>query len=409
LGGTRLLALFCVAEVGVMAGFATFPALLPTFFAEWQLSNTDAGWINGIFFGAYLLAVPVLVTLTDRVDPRRIYLVAAVFTALSSLGFAFFAEGFWTALALRALAGIGLAGTYMPGLKALTDHMEDRLQSRAVAFYTSHFSIGTSLSFVLAGEVSDWLDWHWAFGLAALGPMIAFVLVYLWAPRSESHHIAHSGGFLLDFRPVLRNRPAMAYILAYCAHNWELFALRSWIVVFLVFSQSQQAEGALGVAWSATWLVAAMNLLGLPASVLGNEAARRFGRRRVVCVIMLISAGVACVLGFSASLPFLLVLLLCVVYGVTVPGESASLTAGAVAVAGPGQRGATMAMHSSIGFAGAFAGPLAFGVILDVAGGGESLPAWGLAFASSGLAVALGPLAILWLIRGKPTAGAPPT
>jgi MFS family permease len=173
LGGTRLLALFCVAEVGVMAGFATFPALLPTFFAEWQLSNTDAGWINGIFFGAYLLAVPVLVTLTDRVDPRRIYLVAAVFTALSSLGFAFFAEGFWTALALRALAGIGLAGTYMPGLKALTDHMEDRLQSRAVAFYTSHFSIGTSLSFVLAGEVSDWLDWHWAFGLAALGPMIA--------------------------------------------------------------------------------------------------------------------------------------------------------------------------------------------------------------------------------------------
>jgi MFS family permease len=152
-----------------------------------------------------------------------------------------------------------------------------------------------------------------------------------------------------------------------------------------------------------------MNLLGLPASVLGNEAARRFGRRRVVCVIMLISAGVACVLGFSASLPFLLVLLLCVVYGVTVPGESASLTAGAVAVAGPGQRGATMAMHSSIGFAGAFAGPLAFGVILDVAGGGESLLAWGLAFASSGLAVALGPLAILWLIRGKPTAGAPPT
>ena len=359
--------------------------------------------------GAYLLAVPVLVTLTDRMDPRRIYLVAAVFTALSSLGFAFFAEGFWTALGLRALAGIGLAGTYMPGLKALTDHMDDRLQSRAVAFYTSHFSIGTSLSFVLAGEVAGWLDWRWAFGLAVLGPLIAFVLVYLWAPRSESHHIAHSGGFLLDFRPVFRNRPAMAYILAYCAHNWELFALRSWIVVFLVFSQSQQAAGALGVGWSVTWLVAAMNLLGLPASVLGNEAARRFGRRRVVSVIMLVSAGVACGLGFSASLPFLLVLLLCVVYGVTVPGESASLTAGAVSVAGPGQRGATMAMHSFIGFAGAFAGPLAFGMILDAAGGGGSLLAWGLAFASSGLAVALGPLAILWLIRGKSTAGGPAT
>ena len=104
-----------------------------------------------------------------------------------------------------------------------------------------------------------------------------------------------------------------------------------------------------------------------------------------------------------------LVLLLCVVYGVTVPGESASLTAGAVSVAGPGQRGATMAMHSFIGFAGAFAGPLAFGMILDAAGGGGSLLAWGLAFGSSGLAVALGPLAILWLIRAKQSAGGPST
>ncbi len=150
-----------------------------------------------------------------------------------------------------------------------------------------------------------------------------------------------------------------------------------------------------------TWLAAAMNLLGLPSSVLGNEASRRFGRRRVVSVIMLTSALVACLLGFSAPLPFLLVLLLCVVYGITVPAESASITAGAVAAAAPGQRGATMAMHSFIGFSGAFAGPLAFGVILDLGGGGKSLLAWGLAFASSGLVVALGPLFLARLTRGQ--------
>jgi hypothetical protein len=48
-------------------------------------------------------------------------------------------------------------------------------------------------------------------------------------------------------------------------------------------------------------------------------------------------------------------------------------------------------------------------MILDGAGGGESLLAWGLAFASSGLAVALGPLAIFWLIRAKRSASGPST
>jgi MFS family permease len=118
MNGPRLIVLLCVAEVLSMTGFGTFPALQPTFFDEWGLSNTEAGWINGIYFGAYMLAVPVLVALTDRVDPRRIYAFAAVLTIAASLSFGLLAEGFWSATALRALAGLGLAGTYMPGLKA---------------------------------------------------------------------------------------------------------------------------------------------------------------------------------------------------------------------------------------------------------------------------------------------------
>lgn len=52
----------------------------------------------------------------------------------------------WGATLFRTLAGVGLAGTYMPGLKALADHMPERHESPAVAFYTVHFAIGISLS-----------------------------------------------------------------------------------------------------------------------------------------------------------------------------------------------------------------------------------------------------------------------
>jgi MFS family permease len=398
--GVRLIVLFCFVQVAGMAGFASFPALLPGFFDVWGLTSTQAGWINGIYFGAYMISVLPLLSLTDRLDPKRIYLLGALLTALSSLAFAFLAEGFWGALVFRALAGIGLAGTYMTGLKALTDRLPGQLSTRAVAFYTATFSIGAALSFLLAGPLDAALGWRWAFGLTAMGPLAAFLLVLFLVPGSAVPERPDTA--LLDFRPVLKNRRAMGYVIAYSAHNWELFALRTWLVAFLAYSQSLQPADAPGGTWSTTTLAALITLLGLPASVLGNEASHRFGRRRVVIAIMSLSALIAAFIGFGGGLPFVLLVGLCFLYGITVTADSSSITAGAVANAKPNQRGATMAVHSFIGFAGAFTGPVAFGVVLDLAGGGKSLLAWGLAFASAGLAVAVGPL-VLTLIgqRGE--------
>lgn len=410
--GVRLIVLMCAAEGLAVLGFSTFPALQPTLLAEWAMSNTEAGWVNGIYFAAYMVAVPVLVSLTDRVDPRRIYAVGAVVTVLSSLGFAFLAEGFWGALLFRGLGGMGLAGTYMPGLKALTDHIDERLRSRAVAFYTASLSIGFSLSFLLSGEIEALLGWRWAFALMGLGAGLALPAVIFLVPPSEPHHIARPETALLDFRPVVRNRQAFAYVLAYSAHNWELFVFRSWIVTFFVFSQGLQDEGALGLGWSVTALAALIGVLGLPASVLGNEAAQRFGRRRTVIAITLTSAAIGLGLGFMAALPFIVVVAVSIVYSFTVSGDSSAVTAGTVETALPGQRGATMAVHSFIGFAGAFVGPLVFGVVLDLAGGRDSLLAWGLAFASSGLAIALSPLVLATLgrraARSEGATSAPP-
>src|SRR3546814_14054346 len=88
-------------------------------------------------------------------------------------------------------------------------------------------------------------------------------------------------------------------MLAYMVHNAELFAFRSWVVVFLVFSQAQQAEGAFGIAWRATIIATAINLIGMPASFLTNELAHKLGRPPVLLVVMTASAAMAVVLGRS--------------------------------------------------------------------------------------------------------------
>lgn len=397
MSAVRLIATMCVAEVLSMLGFFAFPALLPTFIGDWQLSNTDAGWINATFFAGYLVAVPVLVSLTDRIDPKRIYLLCMAITAASIAAFPLLAQGVWSAMGLRALGGIGLAGTYMPGLKALSDLIEGPAQTRAVSFYTSSFGIGSALSFYLAGRIGAAQGWQTAFAVLAAGPVLAIALVWLLLPAHTPPRPERPSGSLQDFVATLRNRRAMGYTLAYMVHNFELFGLRSWLVVFLTFSLTLQVPGGTHIA-PAT-LTALVTLLALPSSVSGNEAAVRWGRRRVVGIIMTLSALIACAFGFLPGLPYPALAAVCMVYGVFVMADSSAITAGAVAEALPGLRGTTMAVHSCVGFLGSFLGPLVFGVVLDQAGGRALVQSWGLAFATMGAAVVLGPVFVMILVR----------
>ena len=378
--GPALAIAMCAAEVLGMLGFSTFPALIPAFEAEWGLSKTDSGWISGLYFAGYVAIVPVLTSLTDHIDPKRVILVSLVVGAAGSLGFALWADGFWTAVLFRCLQGAGLAGTYMPGLKALSDQTEGSAhQSRYVAFYTSAFGIGAALSYIAAGEITALADWRWAFAASAIGAAAAFGIIVVALAPSRPVAAAHAAHFL-DFRPVLRNRTAMRYILGYAGHNWELFAMRSWMVAFLVFAQGGAGDTETRIA---TVIAALATLLGVPASIVGNEFAVRMGRRRWILMITGASMAMSVVIGYTAGISWGLAVALSLIYGVLATGDSAALTAGTVGAAEPGQRGATLAMHSFIGFMGGIVGPPAFGAVLDAVGR-DSVAGWGVAFLAVG-------------------------
>src|SRR5260221_3531608 len=84
----------------------TFAATMPQIAAEWGLSAGEAGWIGGIYFAGYAVAVPFLASATDRIDGRWLYAGCAALGAAASFAFAFGAEGFPTALVLRFIGGV---------------------------------------------------------------------------------------------------------------------------------------------------------------------------------------------------------------------------------------------------------------------------------------------------------------
>ncbi|KLN59972.1 hypothetical protein WH96_14775 [Kiloniella spongiae] len=398
---TLLIAVMCLSQVLGMLDNATFSALITLFQQKWQLNNTEIGWISGIYYGGYAAAVPLLVAFTDREDARRIYLYSMALGGLAALGFAFLAGGFWGAMFFRLFAGISLAGTYMVGLKLLTDLIHGKKeQSRAVAYYTAHFAIGTGVSVFVAGEVWELLGWQWSFIVASIGSFFAWLVVLLFVSKGlkPEEHIPFRE--IVNFKPVITNRPALGYILAYAAHLWELFALRAWLVAFLVFSLSLQPAGSFD--WSPTQIASWVFLLGLPASVIGNEFSVRFGRRKLLTVVMGASALIGFGIGFSASLPFVVVIAVFTIYGISATADSSSLTSGVVANSDPKRKGATMALQSLAGFAAGSLSPIVFGAVLDLFGGSESTLAWAAAFSTMGIGVLLGPLIIHKFGRLKP-------
>ena len=139
----------------------------------------------------------------------------------------------------------------------------------------------------------------------------------------------------------------MGFVLGYGAHCFELYGIRTWIVAFWTFVAAKSSGASL-----LTPIVVSVvfTLLAMPASILGNECALRFGRHRAISAVMFASAAVALLIGFFADQSPWLLLPLILIYAITVPADSGALTSGMSMSADPSHRGATMAVHSTVGF-----------------------------------------------------------
>ena len=390
LTGRSLVAAMCIGQLGNLLPHVTVPAIMAqSLMPLWGLSATEAGVMASALAFGYMLAVPVLTTLTDRIDARLVLAGGSALSGLATVAFGVFATGLLSASLIWAFAGIGFAGAYMPGLKALTDRLPPGNTSRSVTLYTASFSVGVGLSFLVAQLVEQSFDWRAAFYVTGVGPFVMVAVCIALAPCKPSP--AH--GHLLDFAPVLRNRAALGYILGYGAHCFELYGMRTWIVAFWTFVMVQNGGmapiGAVAVSVIVT-------LLSLPASILGNEAALRYGRHRAISIVMISSAAVALIIGLSASASPSVLLPLVLLYGLTVPGDSGALTSGTSASATPAHRGATLGLHSTVGFGLSALGAWGAGIALDAAGGPTKASAWLAMFALLAVAILLGPLALMW-------------
>ena len=378
--------LMLAAQTCALLGFACYAVVLTTLQEEWHLSNLESGLIASAFFFGYMLAVPLATALTDRVDARKVYLIGGLSATLGLLGMAFFAFNFWTALIFMAINGAGLAGTYMPGLKILSDRIQTGELTRHIAFYTAFFGIGTGFSYLCSGWILSAFGWHYVFSIIALGPFSAFLIVLLFIPPLQHEkwkgpiNIRVHDIFPVDkWKLVLQDKNASGFIFGYTAHSLELFASRSWLVAFFAFCTVVTGETFF---LAATTLAGIINFFGVPSSILGNEIALRIGRQKWVCIVMVTSAALGIALACSTGQSWWLIFALAVGHAIFIMADSSTLTAGLVISAQENIKGAAMGLHSLMGFGGGLLGPAIFGFMLDLFGSRTSQSSWIWAYVS---------------------------
>jgi MFS family permease len=402
-GNTRWLVLMCICQLFIMLVFINYSAVLPLLRSEWGMSNTQAGMIFSVYQFGYIVSGVILSTLTDRMNTRFIFISAAFWSAAANLLFALYAHDFTSAMILRALTGIGMGGTYMPGLKLVAERFDPSTRGRAIGIYVGSLVLGASLSLAVTGWLTGIAGWRTAFICCTVSVCIgALISCFLFRGYRPLVRVRTEAGFSGE---VARNRPALLMILGYGAHMWEMYGMRSWLAPFMTSALIGWGIEIGRATGFASAVAAVMVGIGAFSSAITGTLSDRLGRTATISMVMAASALFSFGFGWLINTNLWLTLAIGLAYGYLVVAESPVFSTGLTELVVPGYLGAAMGLQSLIGYSMGMISPTVFGWALDTFKGWQPFPGingeWGIAFSCLGLGALAGPV-IMWMLRRSP-------
>ncbi len=397
------LLLLCISQLFIMLVFINYSAILPLLKVEWGMNNTQAGIIFSVYQLGYIASGVLLSALSDRISIRNIFIASALWSGLANLLFGLFAHDFTSGLVLRGLTGIGMGGTYMPGLKLVAERFESHQRGRGIGIYVGALVLGASLSLLVPGIIAARWGWRTAMLACSAGVFVGITIALAVFRGYRPAPVRHSPrGFSGE---ILTNRPALLIILGYASHMWEMYGMRSWLAPFFTAALTGWGVAAGKATATAAAIAAALIGIGAFSTAITGSLSDRFGRTVTITLVMLASACCSFLFGWLINTNLWLTVGIGILYGWLIVAESPVFSTGLTELVAPGYLGTAMGMQSLIGYTMGMISPTVFGWTLDRFQGWQPWPgidgAWGVAFASVGLGALFGPLC-MWLLRREP-------
>ena len=344
----RVLAILAIAELLGMAPWFSASAVAPSLARVWQLTPAETAWLTisvqlGFVAGALLSAV---LTLADRWSARRLVAGSAALAAVATLGVAV-SPGKGMGIACRLLTGAALAGVYPPGMKIVAGWFKEG-RGLAIGILVGALTLGSATPHLVRWAAPP-TAWRVVVIVAAISAVVGGLLV-LVVPN-DGPYSAPSPPFSWSAAPrLLKDRAALLANLGYLGHMWELYAMWTWIAVFVAASERLRRGGDADVTATAALVTFTVVGSGAIGCWLGGRYADRAGRTLVTSVAMLISGSCALVVGALFGSPLIALVPLLLLWGITVVADSAQFSAAVSELAPREYVGTALTLQTSLGF-----------------------------------------------------------
>lgn len=312
----RALTLLTLILVLSMTTWFSASAVIPQLRAAWDLSPSASAWLTiavqlGFVCGAIASSV---LNLSDILSPKHVIFGGAMGAATAN-GLLRLVDDASFGVPLRFATGFFLAGVYPPAFKLMSTWFR-RGRGLALGVLGGGLIIGNASPHLINGLGG--LDWPVVIYVTSATTLIGGLM---------AEFMIKEGPFpfpraVFDPRQVGRvfaNRGVRLASFGYFGHMWELFAMYAWFLVFFSDALVARGDPPGSAAPYATFAVVAVGALGC---WVGGFLGDRWGRTRTTASMLAVSATCAVLIGFLFSAPTWLLLLLSLLWGFAVVGDS---------------------------------------------------------------------------------------
>lgn len=188
-----LLLVFAAAVYLVGTTEFMLSATLTPLAGVFSVTSAQASWLISAYALTYAVSAPVLGYFSDRVERRKLLLVAMFLFAIDSLAI-IASPNFTIALLFRICGGLASAAIVPTIFSLIADIFPSRQQSSAMGTAMIGMTVGIVTGPVLAGVLTEYLTWYAPFIMTTLGSLIVWFCACKILPSSKQIHALKTQG-----------------------------------------------------------------------------------------------------------------------------------------------------------------------------------------------------------------------